>query len=150
MKSKIYLDNSVFGGYYDLEFKKPTRILFSQIEEGKFEVYISDTLDRELRRAPKHVQNVLGKIPNNCLIRVTSNKKVDTLALEYIKNEIITDTHFDDTMHIATAAVFNVSMLISWNFKHIVNSYRIPLYNKVNKDLGYNEIQIVSPPSIIY
>ena len=39
-KQKIYLDTCVFGGYYDKEFQKHTRMLFEKIEKGEFEVYL--------------------------------------------------------------------------------------------------------------
>ena len=39
--SRIYLDCSVFGGYYDKEFKKDTIPLFEKIFKGKFRICIS-------------------------------------------------------------------------------------------------------------
>ena len=149
MKTKIYLDNSVFGGFFDAPFKKDTRILFEQIEAEKFEVYISDTLREELIRAPIKVQQVLDKVPKNCLVEIASSDESRYLANEYIKRGVIGKSHFNDTMHIATATYAGMSALVSWNLKHIVN-HLIPRYNQVNRELGYNEIQIISPPQIIY
>ena len=40
-------------------------------------------------------------------------------------------------------------MIVSWNFKHIVNFRRIPLYNAVNKANGYGEIGIFTPQEVI-
>ena len=41
-------------------------------------------------------------------------------------------------MHVALATVANARMIVSWNFKHIVNFQKIPLYNAVNKLKGYD------------
>jgi len=34
-KISLYLDTSVFGGYYDRIFERDTRFLFSKIEEDR-------------------------------------------------------------------------------------------------------------------
>jgi len=37
-----------------------------------------------------------------------------------------------DALHVAVATVSNCRLIVSWNFKHIVNFQKIPLYNGVN------------------
>ena len=55
-----------------------------------------------------------------------------------------------DFFHIALATIHQVDILVSWNFKHIVNVQRIRGYNAVNMKLGYPTIDIRSPKEIIY
>jgi hypothetical protein len=40
-------------------------------------------------------------------------------------------------------------MIVSWNFKHIVNYQKIPLYNAVNILHGYGQIAIYSPLEVV-
>ncbi len=40
-------------------------------------------------------------------------------------------------------------MLVSWNFKHIVNIYRIRGYNSINLRLGHTSLEIHSPKEIV-
>lgn len=56
---------------------------------------------------------------------------------------------FDDCLHIALATIHKVDILVSWNFKHIVNVYRIRGYNSVNLSLGYSTLEIRSPKDVI-
>ena len=51
--------------------------------------------------------------------------------------------------YIAVATLSKVDILVSWNFKHIVNVYRIRGYNSVNLRLGYSTIDIRSPREIV-
>ncbi len=51
-------------------------------------------------------------------------------------------------LHIALATVAKVDVLVSWNFKHIVRLEKIRLYNTVNLELGYAELQIRSPREV--
>lgn len=49
----------------------------------------------------------------------------------------------------ALAVVNNCDVLVSWNFKHIVNLGRIRLFNAVNLEKGYRPIEIRSPKEIL-
>ena len=50
-----------------------------------------------------------------------------------------------DAQHIAVATVARVDVLVSWNFRHIVNVDRIRGFNAVNLRVGYPLLEIRSP-----
>jgi hypothetical protein len=50
-----------------------------------------------------------------------------------------------DAQHIAVATVARVDVLVSWNFRHIVNVDRIHGFNAVNLRAGYPLLEIRSP-----
>lgn len=52
-------------------------------------------------------------------------------------------------LYIACATISKVDYLVSWNFKHIVNVFRIRGYNSVNMRNGYIQLDIRSPKEII-
>jgi hypothetical protein len=54
------------------------------------------------------------------------------LAQHYIDAEVIGATKRVDAQHIALATVSRVDVLVSWNFRYIVNLQRIHGYNSVN------------------
>ena len=64
---RIYLDTSVFGGYFEPEFELYTRILFSKIEQGNFRVIYSRLTDIELAPAPEIVRNLARNLPHTAL-----------------------------------------------------------------------------------
>ncbi len=55
----------------------------------------------------------------------------------------------DDALHVAIATVSSCSLIVSWNFKHIVHFDKIKLYNAVNILKGFSEIAIFSPLEVI-
>jgi hypothetical protein len=59
------------------------------------------------------------------------SKEAQALASAYIKERIVTKRSQAGTEHIAIATIAQVDLLVSWNFKHIVNYDRIRLYNAV-------------------
>jgi len=132
---RIYIDTSVFGGCFDEEFEEWSLKLFKQVSTGKYKVVISDVIEEELRVAPAHVREVLKDLPRRQLevVKLTDGSKA--LAQAYVKERIVTAKWKADTEHIAVATIAQVDLLVSWNFKHIVNFDRIRLYNAVNLKL---------------
>ena len=53
-----------------------------------------------------------------------------------------------DALHIALATVAKVDVLVSWNFRHIVNLTRIHAYNAVNLKKGYPLLEIRTPREV--
>jgi hypothetical protein len=44
-----------------------------------------------------------------------------------------------------SVTINNIDVLVSWNFKHIVNVPRIKGYNEINSKNGYKNLIILSP-----
>jgi len=141
-KISLYPDTSIFGGYYDDAFMQDTRLLFKKIEDGKYDVFVSSLTQTELKNAPDDVKKLLNKIEWQPLA-ITPD--CEFLADEYIKENVVGATSRDDCIHIATATINNIDILVSWNFKHIVNVERIRGYNSVNMRHGYKHLDIHSP-----
>lgn len=49
----------------------------------------------------------------------------------------------------ARPSIADCAAIVSWNFKHIVNLNRIPLYNAINAVQGYRSLEIRSPLEVI-
>ena len=148
--SKIYLDTSVFGGYYDTEFEEETQILFEKIKLGQFQLIYSSTTEDELLGSPERVQKLLSNLLDSLKKRVELTEEAVNLADAYLAENVVGRTSRSDCFHIAMATINEVDILVSWNFKHIVNVKRIRGYNAVNMKLGYKIIDIRSPKEIIY
>lgn len=142
MIKSVYLDTSVLGGYFDDEFSENTIPFFERILEEKIEVYISDLLISELGGAPNYVKNLLNEIPFNQKVHIYLDQNAIDLGDSYISERVVGKTSRADCQHIALATLANVDVLVSWNFKHIVNLERIRGYNGVNMLQGYNQIEI--------
>ena len=48
MVKRIYIDTSVFGGYFDKEFNKDTKPFFDIILDRKLIIVVSEILELEL------------------------------------------------------------------------------------------------------
>jgi hypothetical protein len=147
MKPRIYPDTSVFGGVFDPEFDEWSKILFLDFSKGEKIAVISDLTLKEL--APQGVMEVYSNLSNENMESIFLNDEVKALAQKYILENIVTDKYLLDAQHIALASIHRGDVLVSWNFKHIVNYNKIRLYNAINLKYGYPIIEIRSPREVI-
>jgi predicted nucleic acid-binding protein len=47
MIKRVYIDTSVFGGYFDKEFEKETKPFFDKIKERRVKIIVSEILELE-------------------------------------------------------------------------------------------------------
>lgn len=147
-KLRIYLDTSVIGGSFDDEFSAHSIRLIENIKNNIISGVISDITIRELDFAPALVKSDFGLYKEKLeVIEITDD--MIGLAGKYIEENAVTDKFYEDALHIACATVAQVDLLVSWNFKHIVNVNKITLFNAVNLKNGYKLLQIYSPLEVI-
>ncbi len=158
-RTKIYLDTSVINFLYadDVpEFKKITEEFFAYVKEGKrFDVYISDVVINEINKTndQKRKKKLLSVIECYRLTKLTSDRDIEisTLAEIYLNKGVIPRSKINDALHIAYAVVFEMDVLLSWNFKHLANIKREREVLLVNMGNGYNyQIRIVTPMEVDY
>jgi predicted nucleic acid-binding protein len=145
MKQRLYIDTSVFGGYFDEEFSEFTIPLFERLQNGEFSLLFSAVTQDELSSAPERVKKLVTNLKADNTEFMETNDEAVELALQYIEEKVVGHTSFADCLHIALATINRADYLISWNFKHIVNVQRIRGYNAINIKNGYKELEIRSP-----
>ena len=72
------------------------------------------------------------------------------LAENYLVAKVVGKTSIEDCRHISLATVCKADILVSWNFRHIVNVERINGYNSVNLKQGYKAIDIRTPKEVLH
>jgi hypothetical protein len=145
----LYLDTSVLGGYFDDEWKEPTQELWRQMEAGLWRFVCSDVTTGEIEGAPERVRNLfIATFPPQTLIE--TDEEMDALAVAYVAQGVVTAKYEDDARHVAACTVSGLNLLVSWNFRHLVNVQREAGFNGVNFLKGYPAIRIVNPMEIIY
>ncbi len=150
MMQRIYIDTSVIGGCEDEKFSKWSIQLFKEFRQGLRIAVVSDLTRRELEGAPESVKRVLSSLPDTNVENVSLTEEAETLAQNYINDEVVTAKHIADAQHIAIASVERVDVLVSWNFQQIVNLDRIRAFNSVNLKSGYPILEIRSPREVIH
>ncbi|MBF0593666.1 MAG: PIN domain protein [Candidatus Omnitrophica bacterium] len=148
-KLRIYIDTSVVGGCFDDEFSEWSNLLVDNFRKGYLKPIVSDMLADEISRAPARVKDKYREILDYGAEEVATDATVLKLVQDYLHRKIL-DTKFkSDLTHIALATVHNADVLVSWNFKHIVQYAKISQFNAVNIEQGYKTIGIYSPREVV-
>ncbi len=147
---RVYVDTSVFGGTQDEEFAEPSNLFFKRVRDGVYMILLSTTTTEELRDAPHEVQDVLMSIPDGSVTTLRVNPEAEALAQAYIDAGVLGEASRADAFHVAVATVAGADLILSWNFRHIVNFNRIRLFHSVNVAQGYRAVDIRSPLEVAY
>ena len=147
---RFYVDTSVWGGINDKEFSEWTIPFFEQAKLGKFITVLSDVTIAELQNAPEIIRNLPITIPPRFLELVSITDEQLKLADKYVQEGALPNKFHSDAQHIALSSILKVDSLVSWNFKHMVNFFRIRQYNSINLKFGYSLIDIRTPIELNY
>ena len=147
-KLRVYADTSVFGGPFDDRFREPSNSFFEQVRWGRFQLVTSPLVRSEIAPAPQEVQGLFNDLSPLTEI-VDPSREALELRAAYVSAGIVTPKWAADALHVALATVAKCSLVVSWNFRHIVHFEKIPLYNAVNTLKGYPSIDIYSPLEVL-
>jgi len=144
----VYADTSVFGGVFDEEFRDPSKAFIEAVRAGRFVLVTSELVRQKIAAAAQAVRQLFEEM---LVVADVAAVTAETLQLQqaYLHADIVSERFATDALHVALATVSGASMIVSWNFRHIVNFRKIPKYNAVNTLHGYGDIAIYSPLEVI-
>jgi predicted nucleic acid-binding protein len=148
-KLRVYLDTSVLSAYYD--DRAPDRQ--AQTEEfwkrlGDFETATSELTREEIgQTSDSSRRRLLLKLLDELTIYPITEEMKD-LGRQYIASGVFSLIMLNDALHVAAAALSQQDVLLSWNFKHMVNRLRRAKVNQVNIARGLPTIEILAPPEL--
>ena len=97
----------------------------------------------------QHVRDLLATLPVQNIESIRLTQDAANLADQYIVAKVVGQTSRADCQHIAMATLAKADVLVSWNFKHIVNLDKIRGYNGISYQLGHHMLEIRTPKEII-
>ncbi|MFH0948032.1 MAG: type II toxin-antitoxin system VapC family toxin [Elusimicrobiota bacterium] len=149
-KETLYLDTSVPSAYYDERDKiiQKETIYFFHKKLKNYEIYISEITIKELQRTkdPARREKLLALVEGITILPVV--EEAEELADLYIKNRIIPVKYRADALHIAIVTLHDISLLVSWNFDHLVKYKTRQMVTETNILKGYKPVDIISPQEI--
>ena len=145
----IYVDTSVAGGCEDREFSEGSLLLWRSFKEGRYRMALSELTLNELKNAPEAVRKRIQEIPSATVVLLADSNEAAELASEYLSRGVVGQGSRADAQHVALATVAQADILVSWNFKHIVNVGRIRRFHAVNIELGYGTPEIRTPLEVL-
>ena len=148
-KLRVYLDTSVISHLEQEdapEKMEQTRKVWEILQTGKYEVVISDLVLAEINECKEPKRSILKEyLAQINYERVSITEETEEIANEIINEGILNPKSFDDCLHIASAILNDCNIIVSWNFKHMVNVDTINGVRKITFAKRYNNIDIYAP-----
>ena len=152
-KLRLYLDTSVISNLLAddaPEQMQDSKLLFDILRTGEYDVYVSHTTMKELQNCPEPKQTQMAKeLASIKFSLIEDTEEIKSLAKDYLKHEVLSEKSTNDCLHIASAVASFCDIIVSWNFRHLVNFKTINKVRIVNTINNYPAISIVTPKMMI-
>ena len=154
-KLKIYLDSSAIGYLDEHESPNDMKAMFAlwdDIKNLKYDVVISALTFRELNdnKNTAKLNALLGFIAQIEYETIGITAEAEYIAALLRKNELlISDKHYNDRLHIGCAFAAGCDVIVSLNFKHLVNVKTIRGVRAIANIEGYKNIDIIQPTALV-
>jgi predicted nucleic acid-binding protein len=146
---RIYLDTSVPSTYFDdrtPDRQAVTRDFWDKALLHGHELQISEIVILEIAQNPneekrKKVLELVRDLPE-----LKQGPEVIVLAKEIVDANLVPAGKIEDAIHLALSALHRVDVLVSWNFRHMVNlkmRQQLPLV--LAKNGCFHKYEIISP-----
>ena len=115
----------------------------------KCDIYVSPFVDDEAEdgnpeQAAKRMKSMEGMVSLDGSIR-----EISLLAEELLKAHAVPETESADASHIATASVYGIDVLLTWNCRHMANPVTLPKTAAVIIKAGFNCPVIITPSDFL-
>jgi predicted nucleic acid-binding protein len=152
-KLKIYLDTSVVSHLDHEETSEKmqdTKKLWEYIKSDKYQAILSRVTLDELKDCPEPKQSRLFDYLSQIeYSHIEVTDEIMQIAEKFIDFGILKEKSFDDCQHIAAAIVTSCDVIVSWNFRHIVNHKTINGVKVISTLTGYRDLAIYTPTMLI-
>ncbi len=154
-KFHVYIETSVWSFAFaeDVpDYRADTLTFFELCKKRIFEPYVSNAVLREIQFADMQLRKRLEELIRSVKpVLLPSLPEEDSLSQSFIRERVVPPSKPEDARHVAIAIVHGRDVLVSWNFRHIVNIRREEGFNAVALLEGYHHpLRIISPKDLIY
>ena len=155
-KLKVYLETS-FVSYLTGVETSNAKIAADQAytrqwwerERAKCDVYVSNyTLDESAKGNADLCARRIEKIRDVPVVPRRVEKEIE-LARQLIEGHALLEGETTDALHIASAAVAGMDILLTWNCRHMANPHTLPKTRDIVSAAGYVCPQVMTPRTFI-
>lgn len=153
-KPRIYVDTTVPSAYLTdrtdpaaVERRATTRAWWDAAVRLS-DLVISDIVLQELAGGrPEQVLLRLKLVKG--LRRLRSGPAELATALTYMRHKVMPGNPLADALHLAIASHRRCDILVTWNYHHLANPYKLDRIRKLNAAMGLSLPRILTPKQLL-
>jgi predicted nucleic acid-binding protein len=149
VRLRVYLDTSVVSAHFDARDPKRQELTWRFWKQlVNHEPTISELVLQELQATTEdQLRRAMLDLVKPLTV-LAWQAEMEGLLAAYLSGGAFSPALVGDARHVAAAVVSGVPILVSWNFRHLVNRTRRIRVNLVNSQQGYGQLEIIAPPEL--
>ena len=148
---RLYLDTSVVSALFDdanPERQQLTQDFFAVAHEH--DLFVSQLTLTEIRfTLDEALRTRMEKQCEGYPVLSGKEQEAADLAQRYVEHGALPPSHIEDAYHIATAVVYGLDAILSWNFRHIVRRKTRDVVAMVNSRRNLSYVEILTPAELL-
>ena len=157
-KPRIYIETSVISyltsrasrDFIISMCQQITRYWWDNVADRRFEPVSSTVVRQEISRGNTDAAQQRLEVLKSITLLETPLEEMYSLAEDLISAGAVPLRARTDALHIAIAAINSIEYLVTWNFKHIANTNKLPLIHRVCETAGYIPTTICTPLELLW
>lgn len=152
-KLSIYVETSVWSHAFAddaPDSREATLKFLDAARQAKYDLFVSEVVFEEVSRAaPELAARLRELLQELAPVSLDFDEDMFGLAQEFLQHSVVSPSSIDDARHVAVAVVSELDVLVSWNYRHLVNVRRREKFHQVSVMSGYYKpLHIVTPPEV--
>lgn len=129
------------------DHQRMTQLWWQDFQPG-YEIYVSRVVLREVRAGdPEAARSRLALVEQ--LPRLVVTPQCYALARSLLRELVLPRKAVYDALHLAVAAVHEMSYLVTWNCRHMANEVLVPRISSIMMSRGYAVPVICTPSQLL-
>lgn len=152
-KPEIYVETSVWSYAFAEDAPESRRATLDFIDlarRGGCELFISEIVLGEISRAAASLAGKLQELIEDLSpVLLEFDEEADRMAQQFIELGAVPLAKIEDAQHVGVAVVGEMDIMVSWNYRHLVNVRRREAIHHVSALNGYYKaLHIITPPEV--
>ena len=123
--------------------------LWERMKNDEFDLYLSEITLFEIAGCSSPKRELLSSyLADIHYTRLDDSAEVRFLANVYLQAGLLRSRSIADSFHLAFTSVYDLDILLSWNFKDLVNYRTISGVKSINSINNYRDI-FIYPPTML-
>ena len=152
-KLSIYVETSVWSHAFAddaPESRDATLNFLAAARQGTYDLFVSEIVLEEISRASEELATRLGELLQGLgPVSLEFDEEMDRLAQQFLQYGAVPPAKIEDAQHVAVAVVSKLDVLMSSNYRHLVNLRRREMFHQISVISGYYKpLHIVTPREV--
>lgn len=154
MRPSVYIETSIISALVDERediFTQAQRAITEEwwkLQAPAFDLFYGVAVLRELQNEEFPRQKEAIQLLDQ-LNFLESSDEADGIATIYQSHLVMPQGAFGDAVHLATASIYEMNYLLTWNCRHLANTNKIQHIRTINYRLGLVTPDLLTPQMLV-